>query len=113
MALSPGARLGPYEILSAIGAGGMREVYRARDGKLNRDLAILTQGDSFVAGKPRLWSDKPILNVGFTNLDLAPDGKRFAIFPKTETAEPNGPRRVTFLLNFIDDLGRRIPRGRK
>ncbi|MDP3718720.1 MAG: protein kinase [Acidobacteriota bacterium] len=40
MTLSPGARLGPYEVLSALGAGGMGEVYRARDTKLNRDVAI-------------------------------------------------------------------------
>ena len=40
MPLGPGARLGPYEVLSAIGAGGMGEVYRARDPKLNRDVAL-------------------------------------------------------------------------
>jgi TolB-like protein/Flp pilus assembly protein TadD len=40
MALLAGARLGPYEILSPIGAGGMGEVYRARDSKLDRDVAI-------------------------------------------------------------------------
>ncbi len=38
--IASGARLGPYEILSAIGAGGMGEVYRAHDAKLNRDVAI-------------------------------------------------------------------------
>jgi Tol biopolymer transport system component/serine/threonine protein kinase len=40
VALVPGARLGPYEILSLVGAGGMGEVYRARDTKLNRDIAL-------------------------------------------------------------------------
>ena len=39
MAILPGKRLGPYEILAAIGAGGMGEVYRARDTRLKRILA--------------------------------------------------------------------------
>ena len=40
MSLAPGVRLGPYEILSAIGAGGMGEVYRARETTLRRDVAV-------------------------------------------------------------------------
>ena len=40
MALSTGDKLGPYEIITAIGAGGMGEVYRARDHRLERDVAI-------------------------------------------------------------------------
>jgi len=40
MALSAGEKLGPYEILAPIGAGGMGEVYRARDTRLGRDVAI-------------------------------------------------------------------------
>src|SRR6202795_5384934 len=40
MAILPGKRLGPYEILSNIGAGGMGEVYRAKDTRLNRIVAI-------------------------------------------------------------------------
>ena len=40
MSLEPGAKLGPYEIEAAIGAGGMGEVYRAKDSRLDRIVAI-------------------------------------------------------------------------
>ncbi|MEO8191423.1 MAG: protein kinase [Acidobacteriota bacterium] len=51
MTLSAGFRLGPYQILSSLGAGGMGEVYRARDSKLDRDVAIKVLPAS-VAGDP-------------------------------------------------------------
>jgi hypothetical protein len=47
MQLSPGDKLGPYEILASIGAGGMGEVYRARDARLNRIVAIKVSGAQF------------------------------------------------------------------
>ena len=53
MALSPGARLGPYEVLSPLGAGGMGEVYKARDTRLDRTVAIKVL-PSEVAGDPDL-----------------------------------------------------------
>jgi len=47
MPLSAGSRLGPYEVLAPIGAGGMGEVYRARDARLDRIVAIKTSRDKF------------------------------------------------------------------
>src|SRR5215813_13559298 len=54
MALSVGTRLGPYEITGSIGAGGMGEVYRARDTKLDRDVALKILAESFVHDSDRL-----------------------------------------------------------
>ena len=54
MATSPGKRLGPYEIIGAIGSGGMGEVYRARDTRLGRDVAIKVLPESFASDTDRL-----------------------------------------------------------
>ena len=54
MALPSGTKLGPYDIQSLIGAGGMGEVYRARDARLNRIVAIKVLPRSYSADADRL-----------------------------------------------------------
>jgi serine/threonine protein kinase len=54
MSLAAGTRLGPYEILAPIGAGGMGEVYRASDTKLNRDVALKILPEAFATDPDRL-----------------------------------------------------------
>ena len=58
MALTPGTRLGVYDIIAPIGEGGMGQVFRARDTKLNRDVALKILPDSF-ATIPTGWLGSP------------------------------------------------------
>ena len=51
MSFAPGTRLGTYEILSLLGAGGMGEVYRAKDTRLARDVAIKVLPEHFLEGE--------------------------------------------------------------
>ena len=61
-----------------------------------------------------MWSERPIRKIGLgTSYALALDGKHVAMFPLPETtAEDKGAAHVTFLLNFFDELRRKVPVGK-
>ncbi len=71
MTLTPGTKLGPYEILASIGAGGLGEVYRAHDPRVGRDVAIKVSSEQFsdrdlaglLMGRAVLRSSKAVLNL--------------------------------------------------
>jgi hypothetical protein len=73
--------------------------------------AYTVKGDSFVADKPRVWSEKQIGGVGgyaMKNVDLAPDGKRIVALMPDETAEgQRAQNHIVFLENFFDEVRRR------
>jgi serine/threonine-protein kinase len=75
----------------------------------NRIMVVdyTANGDAFLVGKRRIWYDRPLFYPGHQNLALAPDGKRFVVFQTSETAA--APTRMVFLLNFFDEVKRRIP----
>ncbi|HLE71285.1 MAG TPA: protein kinase [Vicinamibacteria bacterium] len=104
MALSPGTRIGPYEILGPIGAGAMGEVYRARDTKLNRDAAIKVLPPAFAqdeSGVARLRREAQVL-ASLNHPHIA------SIYGLEET---NGA--LALALEFVegDALARRLARG--
>jgi eukaryotic-like serine/threonine-protein kinase len=85
---------------------GQEMFYRSGEGMMVASYSA--NGAAFVASKPGLWAGTKDLGNFF---DLAPDGKRFAVV-QTEASEQRGPQHVTFLLNFFDELRRRVPAGR-
>ena len=104
MPLSAGARLGPYQILSALGAGGMGEVYRAQDTKLGRAVAIKILPEAFAADTERIArfqrEARTLASLNHQNI---------AHIHGLE--ESDGVRALVMELVDGDDLAQRIARG--
>ena len=73
-----------------------------------------TSGDSFDADKPQLWSPGQFTGRRFySNFDLHPDGKRFAVLKASDTERSPAVNKVNFIFNFFDELRRKLPPGKK
>ena len=109
MPLGPGTRLGPYEILSTLGAGGMGEVYRARDTRLNRDVAIKVLPDTFSSDPERLarFRREAQLLASLNHPHIA------AIYGFEEGPTEAGPHVHALVLELVEGetLADRIARG--
>ena len=98
--------------------GGSYPIW-SRDGRklffVTPDLRIMVtsytaKGDSFAAGKPQVWSQKNLTYLGGNYpYDLAPDGQRFAVVLNPGGTEERPTDSVTVLLNFFDELRRKVP----
>ena len=96
MPLLPGTRVGPYEILSALGAGGMGEVYRARDTKLDRDVAIKILPEAFAADPERLArfqrEARTLASLNHPNIAAHPRPRRVQRRPRARDGTRRGRR---------------------
>src|ERR1700674_4451272 len=90
MPLSLGDKLGPYEILTPLGAGGMGEVYRAHDSRLNRDVAIKVSNAQFTERFTR--EARAVAALNHTNIcHLYDVGPNFLVMEYVEGPDLRGP----------------------
>src|SRR5262245_30930783 len=103
MALAAGERLGPYEILAPIGAGGMGEVYRARDPRLGRDVAIKVSTSQFSERFER--EARAVAALNHPNICTLHDvGPNYLVMELVEGEAPRGP----LALDEALQIGRQI-----
>jgi hypothetical protein len=88
---------------------GRELFYEAADHRI-MVVEYQVNGDLFVPRKPRVWSERQLFYPGISNLDLAPDGKRFAVLAPADASNTGTrPFHVTMLFNYFDELKRMIP----
>ncbi len=101
--LSPGTRLGPYEVVSLLGKGGMGEVYRARDPRLNRDVAIKTSREQFNERFER--EARAVASLNHPNIcHLYDVGPNYLVMELVEGDTLKGPLPVDEALKIADQI---------
>ena len=103
MSLSAGTRLGPYEILARIGAGGMGEVYRARDTRLNRDVAIKVSAAQFSERFDR--EARVVASLNHSNIcSLYDVGPNYLVMELVEGENLKGPVPLATALDYARQI---------
>src|SRR5262245_5858518 len=109
MSLMAGARLGPYEVVALLGEGGMGAVYRARDTKLGRDVALKVLPESFAGSPDRLMRFEREAKT-LASLNHPHIAQVFAI-QEIDSAGPGFSLGIVMELVAGEDLAQRISRG--
>src|SRR5262245_41034305 len=103
MPLSSGTRLGPYEIVSLIGAGGMGEVYRALDPRLGREVAIKVSAEQFTDRFDR--EARAVAALNHPNIcSLYDVGPNYLVMELVEGGSPKGPLPLETVLNYARQI---------
>src|ERR1700675_4884786 len=103
MPLSAGDKLGPYEILSLVGAGGMGEVYRARDPRLGRDVAIKVSAQQFAERFER--EARAVAALNHPNICTLYDvGPNYLVMEYIEGEALAGPLPLETALNYAHQI---------
>ncbi len=101
--MTPGTRLGPYEILAQIGAGGMGEVYRARDPRLGRDVAIKVSKEQFSERFER--EARAVAALNHPNICTLHDvGPNYLVMELIEGESPKGPLPLDEAMNIARQI---------
>jgi serine/threonine protein kinase len=112
MGLEPGTRIGPYEIRAPLGSGGMGEVYRARDTKLDREVAVKILPESFAGDPDRLMrferEAKTLAALNHPHIAQVYGVEDAAV---SGSAGPGFSRAIVMELVDGEDLATRIARG--
>jgi len=115
MTFDAGTRLGQYEIIAALGAGGMGEVYRAHDERLDRDVAVKVLPEAVAQDEARLarFEREAKLLASLSHQNIATlhgleehDGQRFLLYRQEH--QPSLTQ-INIVLNWFEELKERVP----
>ncbi len=103
MLLAVGDKLGPYEILAQIGAGGMGEVYRARDSRVGRDVAVKVSAEQFSERSER--EARAVAALNHPNICTLHDvGPNYLVMELVEGESPEGPLPLETALHYARQI---------